>query len=60
MVYLLFMHIAVCDILVANKEITNQAAIKEKLSAGVWLVVFPAVFGGIGVNLLCEHLKLGD
>jgi hypothetical protein len=60
MVYLLFMHIAVYDILVANKEISNQVAIKEKLSAGVWMVVFPAIYGAIGVNLLCEHLKLKD
>lgn len=30
---------------------------KEKFAANYWLLVFPTVFGGIGVNLLSNHLK---
>jgi hypothetical protein len=42
------------------KDVTAAQAViyeKEKFAANFWLLVFPAVFGGIGVNMLSNYLK---
>lgn len=43
----------------AKTVTATQAVIyeKEKFAANFWLLIFPTVFGGVGINLLSNHLK---
>jgi predicted permease len=41
----------------ALNGIQKIAAENEKNTAMFWLVIFPAIFGSIGVNLISNHLQ---
>ena len=57
MAYALSNMIYVVDHAKALNGVQKLAAENEKNTAIFWLVIFPAVFGSIGVNLITNHLQ---
>lgn len=57
MAFALSSMIYVVDHATTLNGVQKIAAENEKNTAMFWLVIFPAIFGSIGVNLISNHLQ---